>query len=341
MSTALRTLLTATCLIIVAAALQQAREIVVPFLLAVFIAIACEPPMKWLRKHGVPSLLALGTVLVGLVAAGIGLAALIGASITGFRQTMPTYYDQLREHVEHIGQWLSQQGWIELDAGLSSYLDPSFFLKLVAELLSGFGALLTNTLLILLAVAFILLEALDFSKKIKRAFENPESGFALSQFTDSVNRYLATKTLTSLLTGVLVAGWLALLGLDHAILWGLVAFLLNYIPNVGSILAAIPAVLLAWLQFGVVMTVPVILGYVVINTVIGQILEAHLLGRRLGLSALVVFLSLVFWGWLLGPVGMLLSIPLTVIIKLALESNPATRSAAILLGPAKEPANPT
>ena len=339
MSTSLKTLLAVTCFVIVAAALQQAREIVVPFLLAVFIAIACEPPMKWLRERGLPNLLALMTVIAGLIAAGVGFAALIGASITGFRQTMPIYYEQLRGHVEHVGQWLSQQGWVELDAGLSSYLDPSFFLNLVADLLSGFGALLTNALLILLAVAFILLEAFELPKKIQRAFEGSDSSFALSQFTDSVNRYLATKTLTSLLTGVLVAGWLALLGLDHAILWGLIAFLLNYIPNVGSILAAIPAILLAWLQLGAAMTVPVILGYVVINTAIGQILEAHLMGRRLGLSVLVVFLSLVFWGWLLGPVGMLLSIPLTVIIKLALESNPDTQGAAILLGPAKEPGN--
>lgn len=337
MSTSLKALLAVTCFIIVAAALQQAREIVVPFLLAVFIAIACEPPMKWLREHGFPNLLALMSVIAGLIATGVGFAALIGASITGFRQTMPIYYEQLREHVEHVGQWFSQQGWIELDAGLSSYLDPSFFLNLVADLLSGFGALLTNALLILLAVAFILLESFELPKKIQRAFESSDSSFALSQFTDSVNRYLATKTLTSLLTGVLVAGWLALLGLDHAILWGLIAFLLNYIPNVGSILAAIPAILLAWLQLGAAMAIPVILGYVFINTAIGQILEAHLMGRRLGLSVLVVFLSLVFWGWLLGPVGMLLSIPLTVIIKLALESNPDTQGAAILLGPAKEP----
>lgn len=339
MSMSLKTLLAVTCLVIVAAALQQAREIVVPFLLAIFIAIACEPPMKWLRGRGLPNLLALATVIAGLIAAGIGFAALIGASVAGFRQTMPAYYEQLRVHLEHLGLWLSQQGWSELDTGLTSYLDPSFFLNLVADLLSGFGALLTNALLILLAVAFILLEALELPKKLQRAFSDSNSGSALSQFTDSVNRYLATKTLTSLLTGVLVAAWLALLGLDHAILWGLVAFLLNYIPNVGSILAAIPAVLLAWLQLGATMMIPVILGYVVINTAVGQFLEAHLMGRRLGLSVLVVFLSLVFWGWLLGPVGMLLSIPLTVILKLGLESSPNTRGAAILLGPAKEPDN--
>ena len=333
----LKVLLTLTCFVIVAAALQQAREIIVPFLLALFIAIACEPPMKWLQRHGFPNLLALSLVIGGVIATGVGFAVLIGASITGFRQTLPTYYVQLREHVQGIGQWLAQQGWGELDVRLSSYFDPSFFLNLVTDILSGFGALLTNALLILLTVVFILLETLELPKKIRQAFQTPDSSFALAQFSDTVNRYLATKTLTSILTGALVAGWLALLGLDHAILWGVIAFLLNYIPNVGSILAASPAVLLAWLQLGAGMIVPVILGYVVINMVIGQVLEVRLMGRQLGLSVLVVFLSLVFWGWLLGPVGMLLSIPLTVIVKLALESSPATRGVAVLMSPAKEP----
>ncbi len=341
MTTPLKTLLATTCLVILAAALQQAREIVVPFLLAIFIAIACEPPMRWLRERGFPNALALAGVVAGLILAGAGVAALVGASVTGFHQTMPAYYEQLRDQVEHGGTWLAERGWIDLDAELASYLDPAFFLDLVTELLSGFGALLTNALLILLTVMFLLLEALELPRKIQRAFGSPDSAFELSRFSDSVNRYLATKTLTSLLTGALVAGWLAALGLDHAILWGLVAFLLNYIPNVGSVLAAIPAVLLAWLQLGPVMTIPVILGYAVINTAIGQILEARLMGRHLGLSALVVFLSLVFWGWLLGPVGMLLSIPLTVIIKLGLEASPRTLGAAVLLGPAKEPDGPS
>ena len=334
MTTPLKTLLALTCLIIVAAALQQAREIVVPFLLAVFIAVACEPPMRWLKQHGVPSALALLVILGGLVAISTGLAVLIGASVTGFRQTLPVYYTQLSGHIEMLSAWLAQQGLIDLNTRLSTLLDPSFFLDLVANILSGFGALLTNALLILLAVVFLLLEALELPEKIQRAFGTDSS---LTHFTESVNRYLAMKTLTSFLTGVLIAGWLALLGLDHAILWGLVAFLLNYIPNVGSILAATPAVLLAWLQLGTPSMLLAILGYAVVNAGVGQILETHLMGKQLGLSVLVVFLSLVFWGWLLGPVGMLLSIPLTVIIKLGLESSPATRGAAILLGPAKEP----
>lgn len=339
MSAALKTLLATTCLVIVAAALQQARDIVVPFLLAAFIAIACAPPLHWLRRRGCPRLPALALVIAGLLALGGAVAALIGTAVAGFREALPVYYAQLREHGAALGQWLAQHGWAELGAELPAHFDPAFFLTLITEILSGFGALLANALLILVAVVFILLEAFDLPQKLRRAFRLSDSDPALARFADSVNRYLATKTLTSLLTGALVAAWLAALGVNHAVLWGLVAFLLNYVPNVGSILAAVPAVLLAWLQLGPAMIVPVVLGYAVINTAVGQFLETRLMGRRLGLSVLVVFLSLVFWGWLLGPVGMLLSIPLTIILKLALEANAATRHLAILLGPEHEPAD--
>ncbi len=335
MSGTLKTLLVVTCLVILAAALQQAREIVVPFLLAVFIAIACAPPMAWLRQRGCPNWLTLGLVAVGLVVLGASFTTLLGAAIPGFRQALPQYYAELQSQGNLFTQWIAQHGLFEIQ-DLSHYIDPKFFLDLVGNLLSGFGTVLANALLIFLTVIFILMELFEIPEKIKRSAVMESSYDTFTHFSDSVNRYLATKTLTSFITGVLVAGWLAIWGVNHAVLWGLLAFLLNYIPSVGSILAAIPAVLLAWLQLGPTILLPVILGYVVINTAIGQFLETRLMGRRLGLSVLVVFLSLIFWGWLLGPVGMLLSIPLTIIIKLALEAQPATQPIAILLGPARE-----
>ena len=151
-------------------------------------------------------------------------------------------------------------------------------------------------------------------------------------FTESVNRYLALKTMFSLLTGVVIWIWLAILGVDFSLLWGLVAFLLNFVPNIGSIIAAIPAVLMALIQLGMGSALLTSLGYVVVNVVVGSIIEPKFMGRGLGLSTLVVFLSLVFWGWVLGPVGMVLSVPLTMILKIALESNEDTRWVAILLG---------
>jgi predicted PurR-regulated permease PerM len=145
---------------------------------------------------------------------------------------------------------------------------------------------------------------------------------------------MGIKTWTSMLTGVLVSLWLWLLGVDHAQLWGVMAFLLNYVPNIGSFIAAVPAVLLALVQLGPGSALLAALGYLVVNIIIGNVIEPRFMGKGLGLSTLVVFLSLVFWGWVLGPVGMLLSVPLTITVKLALDSKPETRWLGVLLGPA-------
>ena len=125
---------------------------------------------------------------------------------------------------------------------------------------------------------------------------------------------------------------LALIGVDYPVLWGALAFLLNFIPNIGSIIAAVPPVLLALIQLGVAQAALVAGGFLVINMAIGNFLEPRYMGQGLGLSTLVVFLSLVFWGWVLGPVGMLLSVPLTIAVKIALEVRPDTRWMAIMLG---------
>ncbi len=193
--------------------------------------------------------------------------------------------------------------------------------------------MLTNTFLIILTVVFILLEASDFPGKLRQAFGDPtEHMTGFGQFTETVNRYLKIKTIFSALTGICVWAWLAVLGVDYPILWGCLAFLLNYVPNIGSIIAAVPAILLALVQLGFGSAVLVAAGYIVVNVVFGSILEPRFMGSGLGLSTLVVFLSLVFWGWVLGPVGMILSVPLTVIVKIALETGKDTRWLAVMLG---------
>ena len=153
------------------------------------------------------------------------------------------------------------------------------------------------------------------------------------KFAVGVNQYLAIKSMVSLGTGILVALWMWLLDVDYPVLWGTLAFLFNYIPNIGSFLAAIPACLLAYVLHGFGVAAIAIAGFVAINTGIGNLLEPRLMGRSLGLSTLVVFVSLVFWGWVLGPVGMVLSVPLTMILRIALESRAETRWLAVLLGP--------
>jgi predicted PurR-regulated permease PerM len=206
-------------------------------------------------------------------------------------------------------------------------------MEVFAGTLDSFRKVLTNTFMIILTIIFMLLEVSGFPDKLRAALgdkASPSEG--LDKIAVSIKRYITIKTLTSLATGIFVAVCLAIIGVDYPALWGLVAFLLNYVPNIGSIIAAVPAVILSLIQFGLGRTLFVIGTYLLINTLIGSIIEPRVMGRRVGLSTLVVFLSLVFWGWVLGPIGMLLSVPLTMIVKISLEQSEDTRWIAVLLG---------
>jgi len=199
-------------------------------------------------------------------------------------------------------------------------------------MLFAFKGLFRNMFLVFLIVLFILIEASGFPGKLQAAFPNPEKTLGhFKAMTASVNQYMGVKAIFSLATGTLVWLLLALIGVDFAPTWGLLAFLLNFIPNIGSIIAAVPAILLALIQLGWPSALLTMLGYLVVNITIGNFLEPRFMGRRLGLSTLVVFLSLLFWGWVLGPIGMVLSVPLTMIVKIALAANEGTRWVAVLL----------
>ena len=150
-----------------------------------------------------------------------------------------------------------------------------------------------------------------------------------------MKRYMVIKTIINLAAGILIGVWMYILGVQFPVLWGFLAFLLHYIPNIGAVIAAIPAALLAFVQFGIGSALLVIAGNILIGFIIGNVIEPRLMGRKFGLSTLVVFLSLIFWGSLLGFIGAILSIPLTMTLKFAFESNESTRWIAVLLGSEK------
>ena len=216
-------------------------------------------------------------------------------------------------------------------------------MQVAVSVFSGMQSLLANGFLIMLTVIFILLEAPTIPDKWRAAHRNSprqNTDESLARFRDAVenvNHYMAIKAFTSLLTGLLISATLWFIGVDYPLLWGVMAFLLNFIPNIGSIIAAIPVVLLALVQLGVGACAFTALGYLIVNIAIGSALEPRMMGRGLGLSTLVVFMSLILWGWVLGPVGMLLSVPLTIALKIALDSDPNTRWMAVMLGPPVTP----
>ncbi|MCY4420599.1 MAG: AI-2E family transporter [Gammaproteobacteria bacterium] len=329
----LPTLISLAAFVIVVAGVRAAEAVVVPFLLSVFIAIISAPALLWLEKKHVPRWLAMLAVLGTIITSAVLLSVLIGSSVKSFSQDLPHYQQRLSGLLEQFTVWMSQHGsYLTADA-VASYVNPGAAMQLVAELLNGLGSVFGNMFLIILTVVFILFEASSMPGKLQAGFPNADKSLRVfAAIANNVNRYLAIKTLTSLFTGAAVATVLALIGVDYPLLWGIIAFLFNYIPTIGSVIAAVPAILLAFIQLG---TGPALVStafYVVINVLVSNVLEPKLMGRQVGLSTLVVFLSLVFWGWVFGPVGMFLSVPLTVTAKLALESGPRTRWVAVLLG---------
>lgn len=327
-------LLTIAAFVVVIAGMSAAKVILVPFLLAAFIAIISAPPLFWLQRKGLPTWISLLIVVIGVLLIVLLVAGLVGSSVRDFSKDLPMYETKLRQQTTLIMGLLEKLGVDASGLALTEIFNLGAAMKLVATLLNSLGNVLTNGFLILMTVIFMLMEASSFPAKLRRVLGGPESSLArFDNFIGNVKHYMAIKTIISLATGTFVAIWLAIIGVNYPMLWGLLAFALNYVPNIGSIIAAVPVVLLAIIQLGILKALVVAAGYVGINMVMGSFLEPRFMGRGLGLSTLVVFLSLLFWGWVLGPVGMLLSVPLTMTAKIALESRDDTRWIAVLLGP--------
>ena len=323
--------------IIIVAGMKAATVLVVPFLLATFLAIICAPPLFWMQKKGVPSLISILILMSGIIIVQALLVTLISSSIADFSGNIPFYQERLKTLMIEGLSLLSRYG-VEFDTTkLVEVFNPSRIMKLVANTLNGLGGVLTNTFFVFLTLIFILSEAAGFPSKIRAIMGDHTTDLdKYSQIISGVNRYLVIKTLTSISTGVIIAIWLTVQGVDFPVMWGVFAFLFNYIPNIGSIIAAVPAVLLALIQLGPVAAGVSGLGFLTVNTLIGSVIEPKVMGQGIGLSALVVFLSLAFWGWVLGPVGMLLSVPLTMAVKIALSGRASTKWLSILLGSNKE-----
>jgi predicted PurR-regulated permease PerM len=317
---------------IVVSGLKIAAPIFVPFLLAIFISILVSPVLKILKSKGLSNGIAILIIiaLIGLV--GLFIGSILGASVADFRQDLPEYSSKLSLISMQIQQGLANIGLVIDKDQWSESFNPSILLAAVGSSLTSFGGVLTNSFLILLTVVFILTENITFSEKLKNATGNTDGQLWLENFATSVHSYIAIKGFVSLLTGFLVFVLLKLIGVEYAVLWSVTAVLLNFIPTVGSIIAAVPPVLLSLVQLSVPDSIFVLIGYLVINLFVGNYIEPRWMGKGLNLSPFVVFVSLVFWGWILGPVGMLLSIPLTILVKIGLETQEETKWIAVLLG---------
>lgn len=330
-----RALVITASLVIILAGIKVAAPLVVPFLLSLFLAIVLAPPFFRLQKIGLPGPVALAIMIVALAALCLLAVTILRTSIDLFVQSLPAYQSNLKDQLSSFASWLEARGISETAALAAVSFNPQTVVNFAGALARSLSGLLGQAFVIFIITAFMLFEARHFDEKLRIVLgEDNKNVIELQGSIKGIRRYVSLKTLMCLMTGVLISLLLWLLGIEHALFMGLLAFFLNYIPNIGSLIAAVPGVLLGLIQFGPAAAALTAGGYVMVNIVVSSILEPRVMGKDLGISPLVILLSLVFWGWLLGPVGMLLSVPLTMIVKKAIENMESTKSVAVLMGPA-------
>jgi AI-2 transport protein TqsA len=335
--TGLRVLIMGASLCVLVWGLQAAEKIVVPVLFSAFLAVLAYPPVKWLQSKRVPDWLAVTIVFFGVIGGFMGVSMLIGNSLASFSENLPEYEARLTAMTAGWFVWLEAQG-VEISTDvLLEQIDAAKAADVLGGVVASVGSMLTTTAFVMLTTVFMMLEAAGLPRKLEAALGNQGVDVGrLNGIVEDLGVYLSLKTQISLVTGLLAWVLCLAVGVDYPALWGVLTFLLHYIPNLGAIIAAIPPILLAFVQYGWDRCIVVLVGYLVIATIMGNIVEPKVMGKRLGLSSLVVWLSLVFWGFIWGTLGMFLSVPLTMVVKILLENSDDLKWAAVLLGSGAE-----
>lgn len=324
-------LLVASGIIIITGAMYG-KSIINPLLMAIFINIICAQPLFWLKKK-VSDGLAVSIIVFSIIGAYVLFFELVGTSISSFMENAADYEQNLSNLTKQVDQYLKELGINLSIASSSTSFNPSKIMNYSASILGDMGNVMGSQFTFLFLTFFLIAEVESFSNKISWIAKTADKSIGyLNTLGKDIRHYLWIKTITSLLTGLLITIALAIVGVDYAILWGFIAFLLNYIPNIGSFIAAIPAVLFSLIQVGFIGAAWTTVIFVAVNMIIGNIIEPKMMGKGLGLSTFIIFLGLLFWGFVLGTVGMFLSVPLMLTIKIMLEQNPKTKWVAFLLG---------
>lgn len=318
--------------VIIIAGIKMASEIVIILFLSIFIASIFSTLLRFLEKRHFPKILAYFFVLSVFLIFTLLMAYIINISLKDFASNLPLYEEKLQGLIVQTISFVEEYGFIVDKNTILETLNLSSFFGFTTNIIGSIGTFLSKFLLIIIGVAFILAESKSFETKLKVIFKyNAKKLDHFNLFSQNIQKYFLVKSTTSFLTGAIIAITLIFFGVDYPILWGVIAMLFNFVPVVGSIIAAIPAVLISLLNVDINTTIILIVFYVTINISISNIIEPKLMGKELGLSPLVIFFSLIFWGWILGIVGMFLAVPITMTLKIAFNSNTGTHWIAILM----------
>ena len=318
--------------IVIVAGLYNASDIVVIFILAIFIATILSALIGYLQTYKIPKLISYLVAFVIILAFILFIAYIMGSSLSSFLGNIPSYESKLKSLLASSIMYLN---------GFDLNIDPQEVSKLInfddfvsvgTGLLGNLSSLASKALLVAIGIGFILSEAKSFEDKLKIVFSTDDRQIEnFNEFSHNIQQYFIVKTLTSFLTGVLVFFTVYFFGIEYPFLWAIIAFLFNFIPVVGSIIAAAPALLLSLTNGGVEPTLWLMVCYFLVNISISNALEPKLMGDELGLSPMVIFFSLIFWGWVLGIAGAFLAVPITMSLKIACESSSKTQWLALLL----------
>lgn len=328
-----RGLYAAAALVLIVAGLKVASSLLVPVVFAFFFTVLLSPIVSQLRRYGVPASIAIPLLIVALIAIAFLVGSFAGSSLNAFAVAMPRYQQKVMNLVTSLTEWLGTHGIRTNAAKLMASVDTAKVLEFVGDALTQLASLLSYTILVILMVVFLLFEAVDLPGRLRLAFRRPEEELErVRHVASEIKHYIVLKTYLCLTTSSVTLIVCYIMGVDFAPLWALLALILGYVPNIGPIVASAPPVLLSLLQMGPG-PMMVVLGLLAsLHTVVGNVIEPQLLGRRLGLNSFVVFVSLIVWGWIWGTGGMLLSVPLTMTIKIMLENSRDWNWLAIMMG---------
>ncbi len=321
--------------VIVLAGMKAMGGIVVSLLLSALLAVALSPLQSWLIKKGLPSWAALIlTVIVGILIL-VGLVTIMVVGLVQFGTALPEYSDQIDSLTSDLNGQLATYN-IDVEETLSGLeIDTGKVVETSVSFVSGLLGALTDVGLVIVIIAFMLVEALDLPGKLKvvRPMMGDATVSRWSRSVDHMRQYLTLTALVGAGAGVLDTIFLWIIGVPFPVLWGVLSFLFSFIPNVGFLLALIPPTILALLEFGWPMAIVVIVGYIIINGLFDNVIKPKFMGEGLNLSVMLVFVSLIFWGFILGPLGAILAIPLTVLVKeLLVEADDKWSWIGILMG---------
>ena len=338
-------LLSLASLVIIVAGLRAAAPILQPLLLALFLAILSFPLLSVLRRRGVGTPVAILATVVAVIALTTIFGYLMTNAVSEFAVAAPDYWEKLQGKATAALSNLESRGvkvsdWIAVEP-IEARHAMDVLGGVLGGTVKGVASVISFVTLVVVALIFTLYELVILPSKLRAAFgDGSNLSHHFAAITKEIQRYLGIKTVINAATGVIIGIWAAATGLDFPLFWGLMAFLLNYIPVLGSIIAGVPTALLALVQYDWVRALIVAAGYLVVKVVIGDLIEPHLMGRKFGLSTLVVFVSVVFWAWVWGPLGMILAVPLTIVIKITVKHTEEFRWIAALLGPDPSTAAP-